>query len=285
MRRVFWILHVAREPIYFGSETVRFDRAKRLLHDSADGFALTPRDDTSATRNEVHHTAKLELNRGKIRIDVRVVELERHDDGLVRVVVQKFRGLVKECGIVFVALEDEFIAAAQAEAQAEVFGNTADKEIRAPPGVRQNPREHGGCRGLSVCSRYDERIVSGEEIFFKRLRKRTIGDFAVQHAFDFRITARQRIAEDDDIRRRIEIGFGEPIGPTNPKSLEQRRSGGIDTSVRAGDAMAALGQHPRERRHGRASDSGKMKMQRTSHGRTAGSRISRWPSPEAWSRA
>src|SRR5882672_9119774 len=124
------MLHVASEPIHAGCETIRFDRAKCLLHNSADGFAFSTCDDSASTRNQVHHAAKLELNRGKIRIDVRVVELERRDDCLVRVVVQKFRGFVEEGGVIFVALEDKFGTAAQAEAPAEVFGDATDKEIR-----------------------------------------------------------------------------------------------------------------------------------------------------------
>ncbi len=99
-----------------------------------------------------------------------------------------------------------------------------------------------------------------QKIILDRLRKRTIGNFSLQHAFNFRISARQRVAEDDDIRRRREISFRKSVAPFYPEAFEQRRGRRINTRIRTRDAMPALGQHSRERRHGRATDSGKVKM-------------------------
>ena len=152
-----------------------------------------------------------------------------------------------------------------------------------PPGVMQNPGEHGRRRRFSVRAGDDQRVVARQKKFLERLRKRAVRNFAVQHGFDFRIAARQRIADDDDVRRGIEIGGVETVRPANAQAFEQRRRRRIDARVRARHAVPAFGQHSGERRHGRAADSGKMKMHGPRHARTAGSRISRRPSPVAWS--
>ena len=199
----------------------------------------------------------------------------------LRMVVQKFRPLVEKRGIVLVAFEDKFVSAAQAEAAPKIFGHAADQEIRMPPGVMQNPGKHGRRRGFSMRAGDDERIVARQKEFLERLRKRTIRNFAIEDRFDFRIAARQRIAEDNDVRRGIEIGGVESVRPANPQAVEQRRRGRINAGVRARHAMSAFGQHSGERRHGRAADSRKMKMHGPRHARTAGSRMSRRPSPVA----
>ena len=50
-----------------------------------------------------------------------------------RMVMQKFRRLIEKRGVVLVAFQHKFAAAAQAEAAAKIFGDSADQKIRTPP--------------------------------------------------------------------------------------------------------------------------------------------------------
>ncbi len=110
------------------------------MHDAADRFTLSPGDDPASTRNQIDQAAKLQLNGGQICINVRMVELERRNDELIRMVVQKFRSFVEERGIVFIAFENKFGSTTEAEAPTKIFRDTADQKIRATAGNRQNPR-------------------------------------------------------------------------------------------------------------------------------------------------
>ena len=111
--------------------------------------AFAPSDDAAAARNQIHQPPELQLDGSKIGIDVCVVVFERGDDQFVGMVVQELRGLVEECGVVFVAFDDELFPAAEAiAAVAEIRGDAADQEIRPPAGDLENPGEHGGGGGL-----------------------------------------------------------------------------------------------------------------------------------------
>ncbi len=106
------------------------------MHDAADSFTLAPGDDAASTRNQIDQAAKLEFDGGQIRVDVRMVELERRNDELIRMVVQKFRSFVEERGIVFIAFENKFGSTTEAETPAKIFRDAADQKIRATAGNR-----------------------------------------------------------------------------------------------------------------------------------------------------
>src|ERR1043165_2172485 len=90
------------------------------------------------------------LDRGEVRKDVRVIELEVVDDRDLRQVVDELAALVEKCSVVFVALDDEPLAIRKARALAEVGRDAADEEARVQSVVLEDPREQCGCRGLSV---------------------------------------------------------------------------------------------------------------------------------------
>jgi hypothetical protein len=93
--------------------------------------------------------------------------------------------------------------------------DAADQKIRAASSVVQDPGKHGRRRGLAVRAGHDERVVARQKEFFERLRKRPVRNFAVQHGFDFSIAARKCIADNNDIRSRIEIRSVESIRPAD----------------------------------------------------------------------
>ena len=115
------------------------------------------------------------------------------------------------------------------------------------------------------------------------------GDLVIEHVFHFRIAARCGVADHHQVRRRREILFAKTVFPADAQPVEQRGSRRIHASVRTGDAIAAFGQHARERSHGRAADADEVNrfdgcgfhFCRV----TTGSRISSFPSPRARKRA
>ena len=144
----------------------------------------------------------------KIRVDVGVVVFERGEDQLVRMIVEKFRAAIEEGGLVFVALDDELFPAAETVAAvAEIWGDAADQKIGLAPGDVKNPREHGGGGGFAVRSGNHDRGVARDEILLEELRHRAVGQFFVENIFDFWIAARDYVAYDAQVRRRLQI-FG-----------------------------------------------------------------------------
>ncbi len=227
----------------------------------------------------------MQLDGREIFVNVRMIEFQRRENHFLRMVVQKFWRFVEKRGIVFVALQHKFFSSAQAKAASKIFGHAADQEIRMPSGVMQNPGQHGRRCRFAVRSSYHQRIVARQEKFFQRLRERAVRNLIIQHRFHFRIAARKRIADHDDVRRGIEICGVETIVPGNAKALQQRRRGRIHACIGTRHAVAAFRKHSGQWRHGRAANSREMKMQRSRHARTAGSKMSMRPSPLACSLA
>ena len=130
-------------------ETVGFDRTKRLRHDSAHRRAFAPADDASAARNQIHQAAELQLDGGEIGVNIGVIEFERGDDQIVGTVVQEFRAFVEEGGVVFVALDDEFPAPAQAVALCRNFRPRRRSGNRG--GVRQREKSRRAAKWWWFC--------------------------------------------------------------------------------------------------------------------------------------
>ena len=92
--------------------------------------------------------------------------------------------------------------------------------------------------------------------FLDRLRHRSVANAGIEHVFDFGIAARQRIADDDKFRLRLCDVFGVvSLVDRNPEPIEKIRHRRIDVRVRAAHGMALLAKHPRQRRHGCATNS------------------------------
>ena len=97
-------------------------------------------------RDEIDEPLERQPDRVKIGVDVGVVELDVPDNGDVGQVL--LRGLVKERAVVFIALDDELAAAADAIARIEVLGDAA----RAYSGRRRRRSAASpSVRSLSSC--------------------------------------------------------------------------------------------------------------------------------------
>src|ERR1700722_447858 len=115
-------------------------------------------------------------------------------------VVEKFRAAIEKRSFVFVAFDDELFSAAEPVAAiVEIRDYATDKEIRPAPGDMENPGEHGGGGSLAVRSCNDDRGMAADKIVLEKLRHRAVRDFFVEDDFQFRISARDHVADDDQI--------------------------------------------------------------------------------------
>src|SRR5580693_4175482 len=111
-------------------------------------------------------------------------------------VMEKFRAAIEEGGLVFIALDDEFLASAEAvTAIAEIRRDTADEKIRPPSCHLENPSQHRRCRGFSVRAGDHDRAVLRYEKFFDDFRHRAIRNLFVQDVFELGIAARNHVAD------------------------------------------------------------------------------------------
>ena len=199
---------------------------------------MRPRRGTRLTRR-----LNARLDGVEIGVDVGVIELDVGEDERVRKVVEELRALVEEGGVVLVAFDDEGARGAQLKAGAEVFRDAADEERRLKRGIFArgdlvDPGQHAGGGGFAVGSGDDERRAAGEEFLAQQRGHGGEGNALVEHALDFRIAARERVADDDEIGRGCEIRFGVGLEDGNAERAQQIAHGRIGGLVGAGDAMA-----------------------------------------------
>ena len=84
--------------------------------------------DAATPRNQVHQALESRLHCIEIFVNVRMIELNRSEDDRVGKVVQEFRTLVEEGGIVLIAFEDEVLPLPELKTAAEIFGDAADQK-------------------------------------------------------------------------------------------------------------------------------------------------------------
>ncbi len=96
------------------------------------------------------------LDSREIFVNIRVIEFQRSENHFLRMVVQKFWRFIEKSGIVLISFKHKFFSSAQSKAAPKVFGHAADQEIGMPPGVVQDPGQHGGGGGLAVRSGNDQ---------------------------------------------------------------------------------------------------------------------------------
>ncbi len=71
-----------------------------------------------------------------------MVEFNRSENDRVGEVVQKFRALIEERGVVFVAFKNKVFAISQLKAAAEILGDAANQKGRLQTGLIENPCQH-----------------------------------------------------------------------------------------------------------------------------------------------
>ena len=233
-------------------------------------LAAIERHNQAAARDQVYESLEGCLHGVEVGVDVGVVKLDVGQNQRIGKVMEKFRPLVEEGGIVFVALHDEGARGPQLKAGSKVLRHAADQKRRLQcrrlsRGHLVYPCQHAGGGGFAVRAGNHQRLAADEKLFAQQRGHRGEGNALVEYPLHFRIAARERIADDDQIRLRIEIGFSVRLQHRNPKPAQQIAHGRIGCLVGAGNAVPLQLQQPGQRRHGRAANSAQMNVP----GRTA----------------
>ena len=234
-------------------------------------------DDEAAARDEIDQTFEGDFDGFKIGVDVGMIELNVGEDQHVGKVVQELWAFIEERGVVLVAFDDEGARGPEMKTGAEVFRYAADEEGRLERGILTrsnliNPSEHAGGRGFAVRSRDDERFAASEEFCVEKGRQRPEGNPLVQDVFDFRIAARECVADDDEIGRGVEVGFRVGLENGNAERTKQVAHGRIGCIVGACDAVTLQLEKAGQRGHRSAADASEVDVASSGHAATAGCR-------------
>ena len=180
---------------------------------------------------------ELRLDGGEVGEDVGVVEFEIVEYRGARPVVDELGALVEKGGVVFVGLDDEERAVGEPRGNAEIERHAADQEPRIQPGMIENPREHRRRRRLAVRAGDREHPLVVEHVLEEPLRSRLVGQPGVEDRLDERIAARQRVADDEDVRAARDarqLRGVVALGERDAERLELRAHRRIDVGVAAG---------------------------------------------------
>jgi hypothetical protein len=216
-------------------------------------------------RNQVHQPLEGRLHRAEVRVDVGVVELHVGQNQPIGKIMQKFGPFVEEGCVVFVALHDEGARGPKLKAGAEVLRHAADQKRRLERRILScghliDPRQHAGGRGFSVRAGHHQRLAPQKKLLMQQGGHRGEGNALVQYALDLRIAARERVADDDEIRGRIKVRLRVRLHDRNAQPREQIAHGRISRLVGAGDAVALQLQKAGQRGHRRAADAAQVNV-------------------------
>src|ERR1041384_7367072 len=92
-------------------------------------------------------------------------------------------------------------------------------------------------------------MTSANEFFLHNFRLRTVEEFPPQSFFDFRVTTRNRIANNDTVRRGREMFAFVSVGDVDAQFLEHRRHWWIDVQIGTSNVMPARLKHAGQRSH------------------------------------
>ena len=145
----------------------------------------------------------------------------------LRQVVDELRALVEKRGVVFVALDDEILRVVEARALPEIRRHAADHVARLA--IRPRSRiqvEQRGRGRFPVRAGDDEIVPAAQEKLLQHLRQREVVELAVEHRFDFRIAALDRVADHDDLGVGRNIFRAITLGQRDALGLEEVDIGG-----------------------------------------------------------
>ena len=161
-----------------------------------------------------------------------MIKFDVADDGDLRQVVHELRPLVEIGRVVFVALNDKVVAICDAKARAEILDESTDEKARIQPSSLHHPRRDARRRRLAVRARDDERATPADKLFLDRLGLRAIEQATIQSLFQLRIAARDDIADDDAIGRRLKVLGLVTLHDGDAQLREHRGHRRIDVFVR-----------------------------------------------------
>jgi hypothetical protein len=199
------------------------------------------------------------------RVEIGVVVLDAGEDRRLRPVVKELRAAIEVGGVVLVPLDDEALTGADGETALEIPGHSADEKAGPLIAVVVDPGGHRGRRRLAVGAGDDERLPVGEEEAGQRLRHRQDLEPALASRGRLGIVATDGVADDDEIRRRLEVVRAVADLWGYAGLLEQGAHRRVERPVRASHAVPLLAQETGERRHPAAADRDQVNVERRRH--------------------
>jgi len=128
--------------------------------------------------------------------------------------------------------------------------------------VLEDPGEERGGGGLAVRAGDDEVVGLAQEVGLHRLGQREIEPLRVERRLEFRVAAFDRVADDEDGILRGQVLRLETGLDGNALFGKKSRHRRVDALIRAGDGVAFVAQHRRDRAHGGSADTQKVKRAR-----------------------
>ena len=261
-RRVRVKVQVRHFPVRPGSGSVSFYRAKGFRQTTLQAWAFgrlaggaIEGHDASAARDQIHQALECRLNGIEVFVNVGMIEFDRSENDGVGKVVQEFRTLVEEGGVVLVAFEDEVLALAEMKARSEIFSNAADQERGIA--VQRDERSRRASTLSSSCRAFRRR-----PILLSRARNSSCSNCgSEQNGMRWsRMCSSSALPREMALPTTTKSGFGSRFFASNgwatgmPRSREKIRHRRIGGGVGTGDAVSALLEHSGQRGHGGAAD-------------------------------
>ncbi len=206
---------------------------------------------------------ELRLDRREIGKDIGVVVFEIVEYRRARPIVDEFRALVAERGVVLVTLDDEERAVRKPSRDAEVGRDAADQETRLQSRPVEYPGQHRAGRRLAVRSGDRQHPLVEQHVFGEPLRTRNVTPIGIQYRLEQRVAAGDRVADDEHIGGRgdrVELRRIVAFGQRDPQARELRAHRRIDVGVAAGDRVAALPRDRGDPAHERPADAEDVQM-------------------------
>ena len=148
---------------------------------------------------------ELFLDRFQIVKNIRVIELKVVEDQRTRAVMYEFRTLIEEGAIVLIRFNNEEVALTQARGNLKVTRYSADHKARLIAAGFEDPGRHSGGGGFAVRPRNRQYPTIAQYKVMQPLRAGHVRNVLFQHRFHTRITPGHGIANDHQVRLRIEL--------------------------------------------------------------------------------
>ncbi len=193
--------------------------------------------------HRTHHMVELFLDGLDVFENIGVVVFKIVEDQGPRQVMDKLGTLVEKGGIVFVRLDHKKRLFAQPRGDRKVLGNPANQVTGCQPRLLQYPGHHGGGGGFAVGAGHRNHPTPLQHVITQPLGAGGVGQPPVQHVFHRRIAPGQGIADDHQIRCRVQLGRIITFDQLNTLLLQLGAHRGVDVGIGAGHPVPlGLGQ-------------------------------------------
>ena len=197
---------------------------------------------------------ELDLDRSKVRENVRMIEFQVIQNGGTRQVMNKLGALVEERGIVFIGLDHKERRIGRARGNAEIERYAADQKAGIQSRVFEYPGQHRRRSGLAVRAGYCEHPFPTQQVFMEPLRSGRKRQSAIQDLFHQPIAARHDIADHEQVRLQVNLPGVVTLDQFDSLRLQLRAHRRIDVGIAAGHFVTGLPGDHGYSTHERAAD-------------------------------